>query len=138
VPVGWRERVDLPELGLTAIDAKIDTGARTSALHVDLIEELAAGADGLRHIRILRRAGKSSKEGDRVWDLTSGALRQVKSSNGQVERRYVVRTRMVLGPVSRTIELTLTDRRGMRHEMLVGRTALRGAFLVDAGKSYLC
>ena len=134
--IGWRETVSLPDLGLDAVNAKIDTGARTSALHVDHIEQLP-GVDGEDRIRLFRHGDKRAGSTHQSWDMPAASLRKIKSSNGTFEFRYVIDTELVIGPVRQRIELTLTDRRGMRYEMLIGRTALRRHFIINAGRSHI-
>jgi hypothetical protein len=126
VVVGWSERVDLPDWGVTRLKAKIDTGARTSAVHVENIRELRG-----QRIAFDVVTGVSRDTWVRVVTRTSRRS-AVRSSNGQEASRYFVKTQMVLGGISREIELSLVDRADMRFRMLIGRTALAGSFLVDA------
>jgi len=126
VLIGWTEFVDLPGWNVSRLRAKIDTGARSSALHVEDIEELAR--DRVRFTVILHREKR-----DRRVRVTARIRRRsrVRSSNGIVETRYFVRTLLRLGPVEREIELSLVNRGKMNHRMLLGRTALSGPFLID-------
>lgn len=133
--IGWREWVALPELSPTPVKAKVDTGARTSALH----------AFGLRYRDVdgvtiasfeLHPLQRSSARAVRV-ELPVIEYRKVRSSNGRVERRPVVRTKAQLGDHSWPIELTLTSRDEMGFRMLLGRAAVRGRFLVNPGRSYV-
>lgn len=133
VTVGWRERVGLPAWGIKRVRAKIDTGARTSAIHVAQIEELENG-----HIRfeVVIRERPTHKT---VWIDAEPVVREstVKPSSGDLQQRPVVRTTMVLGGIEREIELSLVCRKGMLCRMLIGRTALDGVFLVDPSHKYL-
>lgn len=133
--IGWREWLALPELGIDAIKAKIDTGARSSALHAfGFHRELEDGVDIIcfrTHVR--RREGRPATE-CRAELLD---MRSVKSSNGTVEHRYSVRTLASLAGQEWPIELTLTDRAEMRFPMLLGREALRNRFLIDPGRSFV-
>lgn len=132
ITVGWREFVALPEWGIRRIRAKIDTGARTSALHVDNIEPLPG--DRVRFHVILHRHHPHRRvqvEADRV------RIARVKPSSGRVQERCVVATRVRLGPVEQVIELGLVCRQQMLCRMLVGRTALEGRFIVDPSARYL-
>jgi hypothetical protein len=133
--VGWREWIALPELGIQAIKAKIDTGARTSALHTFAIEPFESG--GILKVKFgvqpLQR--RKDIEINCVADVVD--RRRVTSSDGQSEKRYVIRTAIALGDFKWPIELSLTDRRSMRFRMLLGRAAISGIVLVDPAKSYL-
>lgn len=133
--IGWREWVALPDLGVTRVKAKIDTGARSSALHAfDLEQFRRRGHDMVRFaIHTLQRSSK------RVIVAEAEMLdeRIVRSSNGVNARRPVILTRVELLGESWPIELTLASRDEMGFRMLLGRQALRGRFLIDPGKSYL-
>ncbi|MGO2132065.1 MAG: ATP-dependent zinc protease family protein [Halomonas sp.] len=119
--VGRREMVVLPELGLT-LCAKVDTGARTSALHAEDIETFEQ--DGLLWVRFITRGGGPDSPAH-PCTLHLHDRRRVISSNGQAEWRYVVSTPMRLGDMQMLVQLTLTDRGQMRYPMLLGRRALR-------------
>jgi hypothetical protein len=133
--IGWREWVGLPELNVASIKAKIDTGARTSALHAWKIEPFRRrGGLWLRfelHPTQRTHANRVACEARAVDE------RPVRNSGGQVERRYVIETLLRLGSLSWTIELTLADRDQMGFRMLLGRTALKDKILIDPGRSYL-
>jgi hypothetical protein len=133
VTLGWREIVALPAWGVDRVRAKIDTGARTSAIHVGEIEELANG-----HIKfeVVVRERPQRKT---VWIDAEPVVREstVKPSSGDRQQRPVVKTTMILGGVEREIELSLVCRKGMLCRMLIGRTALDGAFLVDPSRKYV-
>ncbi len=111
VRIGWREYVDLPELGLEHVPAKIDTGAQTSALHVDSIKPYDA-EDGTKMVRVSFRVRHNPGEKpERVHrELPVAGLRQVMSSNGTYEDRWVIRTVLALGGKNRTANFTLTNR----------------------------
>ena len=127
---GWRERVDLPDWGISRIRAKLDTGARTSALHVTGVTDLG---NGLVAFEVLPR-----RRSDRRVPVTAPVVRQarVRSSTGSVTTRMVVRTRLRFGPIDREIELTLVDRGAMIHRMLIGRSGLTGV-VVDPSRRYV-
>ncbi|MGQ9660452.1 MAG: ATP-dependent zinc protease family protein [Thermochromatium sp.] len=133
--LGWREWLALPELGLPAIKAKVDTGARTSTLHAFSIDSFRR--DG----RLYARFGVHpfQKRSDLVVQGEAPVIdrRQVSDSGGHREERYVILTSLVLAGQQWPIELTLTNRETMLFRMLLGRTAIQGRALVDPGKSFL-
>lgn len=135
VTIGWREWVGLPDLGVTAIKAKVDTGARTSALHVtDLARFDRDGRPWVRfRVHPLQRSDEPAVEAEAALV----ERRPVRSSSGHTEHRLVIRTTMTIGPASWPIEVTLTRRDAMGFRMLLGRQAVRSRVLVDPGRSFL-
>jgi len=134
--LGWKEYVALPELGISRLKAKIDTGARTSALHISGFEVLERFDDGTARIEIrvpLDRRGKR----EAVAQATMLRTLQVTDSGGHSEDRPVIETLLVVGPVHKRVFLTLTDRQGMLFRMLLGRKALEGDFLIDVHRKYV-
>lgn len=135
--MGWREWVGLPDLGVDAIKAKVDTGAATSSLHAWEVEELTPSSEGDRRVHFVVHPVQRDT---RVQVVTTAPLvgwRKVRSSNGQVEERPVVSTTLALGPHRVVADVTLTRRDEMGFRMLLGRAALRRRFLVDPGRSFL-
>jgi len=118
---GWCERVALPDLGIGRLHAKLDTGARTSALHVLAMREVAGG------LEITLPVPRSSPVVVTVLEHVT-----VKDSGGHSDRRPVIETTLVMGPLTRKIRLTLTHRGDMQFPMLVGRSAIGDRVLVDA------
>jgi hypothetical protein len=129
--IGFAERVDLPEWGIQRIRAKVDTGARTSALHVDGIERLPGGK--------VRFEVVTNRKTGRTQSVTTHLVRvgQVRSSSGASEMRYFVSTRLRIGDVLKQIEISLARRHAMQFRMLLGRTALGHDFIIDPGRRYV-
>jgi hypothetical protein len=132
--VGWREWVALPKLGLPAVKAKVDTGARTSALHAFDVEEFSKG--GRRRVRFgVHPLADSDVAVYSEADVVD--VRMVRSSSGHSERRVVIETSVRLGGLVWPIELTLADRRDMQFRMLLARMALEGRALIDPAADFL-
>jgi len=131
--VGWRELVRLPDLDTRAFRAKFDTGARTSALHAEDIEEVTE--NGVRMVRFSIDRPRVKNDIRRTVPVAD--YRPVTSSNGEEEMRFVIETDFQIGDHHYLIELTLTRRGDMRYPMLVGRKALAGRLLIDPSASYL-
>jgi len=134
VVLGWRERVALPDLGIARLRAKVDTGARSSALHVDShwrVVESGAPWVGFR-LHLGRRQQQAIEAFAPVHDE-----REVVDSGGHRSRRVFLRTTLLIGGQRRAIELNLSDRRGMLFPMLLGRSALTGWCTVDPSRSFL-
>ena len=131
---GWHEWVGLPELGIDCIKAKLDTGARTSAIHAEEIKYVEENGQTMVHFLLLL---DSTEQPIQCAAPLFQRKRKVKSSSGDVTMRPVVETFLELGGKRYRIELTLADRSVMNFQILIGRTALRGRFLVNSGRSYL-
>lgn len=132
--LGWEEWVALPDLGLPAIRAKIDTGARTSALHAALIEPFGTRERPMVRFVVHPRRGRTEPE--IVCTAPIADKREVTSSNGESETRYVIVTTLSVGGKSWPIEVTLTNRETMSARMLIGRQAIRADMFVDATGSF--
>lgn len=126
------EYVDLPEWGILRLRAKIDTGARSSALHVENIRELGSG-----RVRFDVRLSRSQSERRVTVEARVARRGRVRPSNGEWEARIFVAVRVRIGPVEREVELSLVDRERMIFRMLIGRSALAHAFLIDPSRRYL-
>ena len=132
--LGWEEWVALPGLGLPAIRAKVDTGARTSALHAALIEPFGTREQPMVRFVVHPRPGRTEPE--IVCTAPVVDKREVTSSNGDSEVRYVIITELSVGRETWPIEVTLTNRETMSYRMLIGRQAIRPGVVVDAGTSF--
>jgi len=132
---GWREWVSLPELGIARIKAKVDTGARTSALHA--FEVRPYTENGCERVEF--RMHPVQKDNDTVITCTADVLdkRKVTDSGGHSEERFVIRTELQVGTHHWPIEATLTARDDMLFRMLLGRTALKGHAQVNPARSYV-
>ncbi len=132
--IGWREWVGLPDFGIPAIKAKVDSGARSSSLHAFALREFER--DGVTWVRFQVHPVQRSRQGATDVEAEVLEFRAVRSSSGKVTVRPVIVTRVTLLGNTWPIELTLAGRDEMGFRMLLGREAFRGRFLVDAGKSY--
>ncbi|WP_236860982.1 ATP-dependent zinc protease [Brevirhabdus pacifica] len=132
--IGWREKIALPDLGLPLIHAKIDTGARTSALHATRIRPFERDGESwvrfhIPHAGLTRAADCEARLVDR---------REIRNTSGIGEERHVIATALLIGGRRWTIEISLADRAGMAMPLILGRTAIRRhRVLVDAGRSFL-
>lgn len=129
--IGWREWAGLPALGVPRIKLKIDSGARSSAIHAFAIERPAAG-------RVRFGLHPLQRSDEELWcEAELLEERWVMDSGGHRELRPFIRTPLELGGARWDIEVSLTTRETLRFRMLLGRTALRDRYLVDTGASYL-
>ena len=133
--VGWREWVGLPQLGIGRIKAKIDTGARTSALHSMAIQPFRKGHK--RFVRFSVAVAQHDPEATHLCVAPVTDRRAVRSSSGCKRYRYVVKTHLQIGQELWPIELTLSNRSRMGFRLLIGRSAIRKRFLVDPSASFL-
>jgi hypothetical protein len=132
--LGWQESVRLPELGAGPIVAKIDTGARSAALHADDIHISGRGKRMKVRFKIQRR-GSSPRRIECEMPLHD--LRRIKSSNGHIELRAVISTPIEIGGHVLDAEITLTQRADMGAAMLIGRSSIKGLFMVDPSRTFL-
>ena len=136
VVVGWREWVALPSLGVPWIKAKIDTGARSSALHAFELEVVEVAGKPVARF-VIHPWQRSSDDAVEV-EAPVIDLRTVRSSNGTSERRPVIVTPLRIGEQTLAVEVTLTRRDHMGFRLLIGRQALAHGLLVDPERSFAC
>jgi len=129
---GWSEHIDLPDWKIYGLRAKLDTGARTSALDVDHIEWLPDG-----HVKFTVVLSKRPKAKRVSVVAKVSRIAKVKSSPVHKEKRVFVKTTLKLGPVTKEIEINLVDRSSMVYRILLGRSALKNEFTVDVEHSNL-
>ena len=134
IRIGWREFVALPRLGLPVLKAKVDTGARTSALHAFKIEPFLQ--DGLLMVRFHVHPIQHRTDIAVVCEAPVIDHRVVTDSGGHRERRYVIETMLVLENQQWPIEVTLTNRENMIFRMLLGRSAMH-SLVVQPSASYI-
>lgn len=134
IEIGWREWLALPELKISAIKAKIDTGARTSALHAFFVEPFLD--NGCEMVRFGIHPLQGREDVAIICEYPIRDYRQVSDSGGHREMRYVIETTAKLGDHCWPIEMTLTNRDSMKFRMLLGRTAMRGITVLPE-KSFL-
>ena len=132
--LGWREWVGLPDLGIPAIKAKIDTGAKTSSLHA--LDPEPVTIEGVPHVKFLLMPIQRSLVLGTEVIAPLVDRRKVTNSGGLGQERFVIALDIILGDQERTIEVTLANRREMKFRMLLGRQALAG-FKIDPAESYL-
>ncbi len=127
--IGWTEYVDFPDWGIKGLKAKVDTGARTSALHVDDLQDLGDG-----HVRFTVVTKRNNPSGDLGVIAPILKWAKVRSSTGIYRKRCFVTARVIIGPIVKNIELSLVSREKMLFRMLLGRKAIERDFLVDVSK----
>lgn len=132
--LGWREWISLPELGISGIKAKIDTGARSSSLHAIDIHTITV--DGEQWVEFKVQPLQHQTDAPIHCRAPIKDYRQVTDSGGHRSMRYVVETTINIGNEQFTAEVTLADRSQMMFRMLLGRTAMKNRYTVDPGRSY--
>lgn len=133
ITLGWRERLALPILGIVTLKAKLDTGARSSALHVDALESFER--NGETWLRFAVNTGGRHRA-SMACETPALDRRAVTDTGGRRTMRWFIRTDVLLAGERFAVDINLTDRRHMLFPMLLGRTALLGRFAVDPARSY--
>ncbi len=133
--IGWREWVALPEFKIDWIKAKVDTGARTSAIHAHFVETF--NKQGIEYVRFGLHPIQKTNTIDVLCESKVADIRKVTDSGGHIEERVVIVTPVRIGTQTWPVEITLTNRETMGFRMLLGRTAITDRFHVDPGRSYL-
>ena len=132
--IGWREWIGLPGLGIERIKAKIDTGARTAALHAWHIKRFTR--DGEPWVRFEVHPVQRNNRTRATCEARLAGVKAVRNSGGDLETRFVIVTEVTLGIQTWPIEVTLTNRDEMGFRILLGRASVRGHFVVDPSTSY--
>lgn len=133
--IGWREWVQLPDLGVHQIKAKVDTGADNSSLHAFNLRRFSR--DGIEYLRFEVHPRRRSRKPTISCEAPLVMEKKVKNPGGRTEVRPVIRTRLVVAGVEIEALVNLTSRDEMGFRMLLGRRTVRGNFLIDPGRSYL-
>ncbi len=132
--IGWREWVALPHLQLPAVKAKVDTGAKTCSLHAFSIEPFHS--KGVLHVRFKVHPLQDRMDIVVTCEAPVIDYRNVSDSGGHTEKRYVIRTTLMIGSIETLVEFTLANRETMSHRMLIGRNAMRHV-VIDPNHEYL-
>ena len=133
--IGNLESCSLPELGINEMQIRVDTGAKTSSLHVDNITKFKKG--GKPWVKFDLHPDVYNVDSIVACSSPIHDIRRIKSSNGTAEQSYVIKTQMSLAGLRWDIEITLTDRSDMTYLMLFGRQGMGDKFLVDPSEAYL-
>ncbi len=133
--IGWREWVGLPGLNIPAVKAKVDTGARTSAIHAFGIQTFEV--EGVEWVRFQVHPRQRAKLPTITCEARIYDRRAIRSSNGQVQTRIIIKTRLEIGGVSWPIELSLASRDELGFRLLIGRQGLRRKVMIDPARSYV-
>lgn len=133
--IGWREWVSFPDYGIGSIKAKIDTGAKTSAIHAFRIREV--DYEGARHVEFFLHPEQKRRNPEIRCIAPVLDQRLIKSSNGTVQNRFIVSTTLAIADREWSIDLSLTNRDDMGFRLLIGRDALRNKVIIHPAKSFM-
>ncbi|MDO6439527.1 RimK/LysX family protein [Cyclobacterium sp. 1_MG-2023] len=130
--IGRKEKIDLPEWNITAINAKIDTGAYNCSIHVTSVKEVLK--DNRKELEVILLDPEDERFTGKTINIINYKIKKVKNSFGQIEKRFLIKTMMTLGGQQFKAGFTLSDRGKMKNNVLLGRKILAGRFLVDVEK----
>lgn len=133
--IGRLEKIDLPGLSLTDLDAKIDTGAYTSSLHCHNIDLFTR--DGKNWVQFNVLDPEHPEYENKKYECPVHKIKSVKSSNGITEERVIIKQQTVIHNQNLPIQLSLTNRSEMKYPVLIGRRFLKNRFIVDVSKKFL-
>lgn len=133
--IGRREYIRLPLLGGMRLEAKVDTGAYTSALHVSGLESFSRSGENMVRFALLDSSDESYT--GEVHEIPVHKSKRIRSSNGLVQTRYLIQTTVQIGSFETTTFFSLSDRSAMTHPVLLGRKLISGNFLVDVSGTFL-
>ncbi|MCE9531058.1 MAG: RimK/LysX family protein [Planctomycetes bacterium] len=134
--IGWKERIDFPEWGGKKVRVKMDTGARTSAIHA-LVKEVCVQPDETKTLKLELIFSRRRPEKITSIEVPVVGMARVRNSGGVVSVRYVIETTIRLGTITKRVRFTIADRGSMLSVAILGRFALAGDFLVDSSRKYV-
>ena len=132
--IGRLEYVDIPDFALFGIEAKVDTGAYNGAIHVSLVTEFEK--DGGKYIRFILLDEEHPEYHGKVFETDEFTERRVKSSNGEIQHRYVIPVTIILKGLELKTKLSLSNRKDLRYPILLGRKVIKKHFIIDASKTF--
>ena len=130
--IGWQEMISIPNWGISEVRAKIDTGARSSAFDVGFVEEI--NDNKVRFEVVYKR---NSPEHRKIIESEISRHTRIRSSNGQIQHRYLVLVPVTIGPITKSVEFSLVCRKNMICRAIIGRKALEDDFIVDCSNKFL-
>lgn len=132
--IGRLEHIDIPEFHLKGIEAKVDTGAYNGAVHVSLVTEIEK--DEKKYIRFILLDDEHPEYHGKVFETDEFIEKKIKSSNGEVQHRYLVPVTIVLKGVELKAQLSLSNRKDLRYPILLGRKVIKKDFVIDPSKKF--
>lgn len=132
--IGRLEYVDIPDFAFSGIEAKVDTGAYNGAIHVSLVSEVEK--EGKKYIRFVLLDEDHPEYHGKAFETDEFEKKKVKSSNGEIQERYVVPVTIILKGFELKVKLSLSNRKDLRYPILLGRKIIKKHFIVDASKTF--